>query len=394
MKARKTILSAAVAGASFGAVLLVALAMYGSFSSERPSGSAAPVAERARNFLHFAPGAPQLAYLNLAPVEEIPEPVSEPLPARIAYDEDVTARVSSPIAGRVLKLLANPGDTVKAGQPLLLLDAPEYGAAVADAAKARAAFQRDDQAYQRARLLFDAGVLARRDVESAEAERAQSLAEDRRANARLRNLAPFGNIDGDNGEHFTLRAPISGILVDRQVNPGTEVRPDAPNPLFVITNPRRLWVLVDLPERDLGTAHIGQAALLETDALPGERFEARIAQVSAVLDPNTRRIPLRLAFSNRDGRLRPEMFARVTLVGDPDKKVIRVPNTAVMTEGVNQFVFVAKTAETIEKRPVKLAQQSNDYSVVAEGLHDGERIVTKGALLLNSEFEGGSSEGK
>lgn len=388
---RKTVLLIIFAGVAIALTLLLALALYSTASSE-----ARPVPARAntsgkpdRLVLHFPPGAPQLAYLRIAPVEEIPEPAADALPAHITYDEDATARVSSPIAGRVIRLLAKPGDRVTAGQALAWLDAPEYGAAVADLAKARAALERDEQAYKRAKLLFDGGVLARRDLESTTADLAQSRAEERRATGRLKNLAPYGDPAEAGNERYVLRAPISGMLVDRQVNPGSEVRPDAPGPLFVITDPARLWVLADLPENAIGVARNGQRAVVDVDAWPGEHFSGQVAYVGAVLDAASRRVPVRVTLANRDGRLRPEMFGRVTLLADSQKKVIRVPNSAIITEGVNHFVFVEKETGVLEKRAVTTDRQDRDYSILARGLNTGERIVTQGALLLNTEFDGG-----
>lgn len=390
---RRTLLYAVIAGASLAGVLLLALTLYGTAESrpERTPDATTAAVSREHNVLRFAAGAPQLAYLHIASLEEIPEPASDALPARVAYDEDVTARVSSPIAGRVLRLLARPGDTIEAGQPLLELDAPEYGQALADLAKARAARELDEHAYARSRLLYDHGVLARRELESAQADLAQARAEEQRARGRIRNLVPFGNENGETGGRYILRAPIAGVLVDRQVNPGSEVRPDAPNPLFVITDPSRLWVLADLPERALDAAHAGQQTLIEVDAFADTRFRGRVAYIGTALDPNTRRIPVRITVDNRDGRLRPEMFARVTLLADTGKNVIRVPNTAIVTEGVSNFVFVEKAPGTLEKRAVRLEHQTADHSVVAEGITGGERIVTQGALLLSSELEGGGS---
>lgn len=337
--------------------------------------------------LRFSQDAPQLAYVHIEQVDEVAEPVSDPLAGRITYDEDVTARVSSPIAGRVVRLQAKPGDSVKAGQPLLWLDSPDYGAAVADLQKADAGLRQKDQAYQRAKTLFEGQVLARKDLEATEADLAQARAEYARAKGRMKNLTLVDPHGADST--FMLRAPISGMVVDRQVNPGTEVRPDAPNPLFVITDPAHLWVVVDLSERELGKVHRGQAVRVEADAYPGLFLETRIDAVGEVLDPATRKIQARCLLANPKFNLKPEMFARVTLLSDSNSKVIQIPNTALITEGLHHYVFVEKAPGELEKRPVTLSHQGQETSVVADGLTAGTRIATRGALLLNSELAGG-----
>ncbi|MDP1704602.1 MAG: efflux RND transporter periplasmic adaptor subunit, partial [Sulfurimicrobium sp.] len=196
-------------------------------------GEALAAGGAAVQVLRYSPGAPQLNYLRIQPVAEIPEPASEPLNGRIAYDENRTSRVSSPIAGRVVKLVAQPGDHVKAGQPLLWLDSPDLGSALADQRKADVDLHLKNLAYQRAKTLFEGEVLAKKDFESADADLKQSQAEASRAHARMKNLTS-GSTAGLDGR-FALRAPITGIVAERQANPGAEIRPDNPAPLYVIT---------------------------------------------------------------------------------------------------------------------------------------------------------------
>lgn len=336
--------------------------------------------------LRFATGAPQLNYLRIQPVAEVPEPATDPLNGRIAYDENRTSRVSSPVAGRVVKLEAQPGDMVKAGQPLLWLDSPDLGSAVADLRKAEADQHQKRLAFQRARSLFEGEVLARKDLESAEADLKQSGAEAERARARVKNLAPGGSV-GD-GNRYALKAPLAGVVAERQVNPGAEVRPDNPNPLFVITDPAHLWSVIDLPERDLGKVHVGQPVSIEVDAYPGRRFRGKVTSIGAILDPATRRVQVRCALDNPEQLLKPEMYARVTPLSEPARMALQVPNTALITEGLYSFVFVETSPGVLEKRRVTPAAQGRDVSVLREGLKAGEKVVTTGALLLNSELTG------
>ena len=377
-------------------VLLVAvgLAGYGVYAkyfavkvTRRDPAGVLPAPES--NVLHYAPAAPQLANLRIQAVADMPEPASEPLPARIAYDESHTTRVSSPVAGRVIRLGAQAGDKVAAGQPLLWLDSPDYGSAIADAAKAEADLQLKQSAYARAKMLFEGEVLARKDLETAEADLHQSRAEAQRAALKLRNYSQAGSVSRI-GERYALRAPISGVVTERQVNPGMEVRPDAQTPLFVITDPARLWVVIDLPETVLGKAHPGQAVAIEVDAFPGETFQARVLSVGTALDPVSRRAQIRCELANPDRRLKPEMFARATLIADTQHRVLRVPNSALIVTGLYYFVFVETAPGNLEKRRVAVTNQNRDYSIVTQGLKAGERIVSTGALLLNSELAGGA----
>jgi cobalt-zinc-cadmium efflux system membrane fusion protein len=353
-------------------------------SSEPPAQLPAPAHVNARE-LRFPPDSAQLTFIKAEPVQALPEPLLDPLSARIAYDENHTARIASPIAGRVTRILAQPGERVKAGQQLLQLDSPDFAGAAADVAKSQADLQLKTKAYARSRELFDAEVIARKDFETAESELRQSEAEQTRARQRLRNLDP--GVTAVAGG-YALRSPLSGIVAERSVNPGSEVRPDAPNPLFVITDPAHLWVIVDLPERNLGALHTGQDVEVEVDAYPDKRFPARVAAVGEVLDPATRRVQVRCVLDNPQHLLKPEMYARVTPLADSRVKLPRIPNSALLTVGLYSYVFVEREPGVFERRQVTLGLQGRSESYVKQGLADGDRVVTAGALLLNSELAG------
>ena len=333
--------------------------------------------------LRYPQGAPQLSFIEVKAVEAMPEPLLDPLNARVAYDENHTARVSSPIAGRAVRIEAQPGDAVRAGQPLLVVDSPDYAAAIADLRKSDADLRQKRLAFDRAETLFKGEVLARRDFESADTDVRQAEAENSRARLRLANLNPGGHVAAD---RYVLRSAIAGVVAERQVNPGAEVRPDAPNPLFVVTDPTHLWVIIDLPERHLGRVAVGQKVSIEVDAYPGTSFWGKVASIGEVLDPATRRVQVRCVVDNPGRRLKPEMFARVTPVGDERIKLMRIPNSALVVQGLHSFVFVEKEPGVFEKRLVTLGLQGRDESYVKQGLAAGEHVVTKGALLLNSEL--------
>lgn len=351
------------------------------------AASSAKTAAVARsNELRFTAGSPQLNFIKVEAVVLLPEPLLDPLSARVAYDEDRTARVSSPIAGRVTRILVQPGDYVAAGQLLVLIDAPDFAAAIADVDKSAAELQLKQRAHSRASELFQAEVIARKDFEAAESDLRQSEAESTRAKQRLRNL-DRGLSRGAPGS-YELRAPIAGVVAERSINPGVEVRPDLPNPLFVITDPTHLWVIVDLPERNLGAVKVKQDVVVEVDAYPTERFAAKVTSIGEVLDPSTRRVQVRCVLDNPKRLLKPEMYARVTLLAGKQNLLPRIANSSLITEGLYSFVFVEKEPGVFERKRVELGLQGRSVSYVKDGLGEGDRVVTGGALLLNSELAG------
>jgi cobalt-zinc-cadmium efflux system membrane fusion protein len=328
--------------------------------------------------------APQLTFLKVEEAKTYSEPSVESLNARLDYDDNKTARVFSPVSGRVVEIMADAGEAVKKGDPLLRIDSPDFAAAASDRVKADADLVRKKQGYERAKQLYEAKGIALRDLESAEGDFHQAEAEANRALARLKNLT-----NGGTDASYILRAPIDGIVSERQVNAGSEVRPDASDPLFVVTNPKHLWVFVDLPELYLNKIAIGQTVEVEVDAYPGEMFDSEVSVIGEVLDPVTRRVQVRCELeNNHEHKLKAEMFARVTPIKDAESEVPRVPNAAIFAQGVNSFLFVELSRGQFQRRRVELGIQGREYTFVKHGLKKGERVVVTGALLLNSELSG------
>jgi cobalt-zinc-cadmium efflux system membrane fusion protein len=379
-----------IAAALAMALLIAAIAYYnrvGNAAAPAPLNEG-PLAIRVDGQkLHFAAGAPQLAYLKIEAVTAEPVPLSEPLNGRLAYDDNVTARVSAAVAGRLVKLVAQAGSSVRQGDLLAEIDAPDFAQAVADTRRAEADLRTKQAAYERAKMLADGGVLAKKDLESADNDHQAAEAEAERARARYRNLDASHGKRGSVAQQYALRAPLAGIVTERQANPGTEVRPDQANPLFVVSDPTRLWAIAELAEKDLGKVRIGQSVSVLVDAYPEQRFPAKVKAIGDVLDPQTRRVQVRCDLANGKRLLKPEMFARIVPESEGPSRP-RLPNAALISEGLHTSVFVETESGVVEKRRVKLAFRGQNESYVEEGVAAGERVVTVGALLLNAEMAG------
>ncbi len=381
MNPSKTILWAAVA-------LALACGAYAAwrFTASQPAPATAPPAAAQAvgpGELQYPPGAPQLTMLRSSPADVFAVPAMQPLEARLAYDEDVTARLSVPVSGRVTALHARAGDSVKAGQPLLVMDSPDIGSALADLERAEADVQARRKAAARLRELAPGDAVPAREVEQAETELAQASAERARAERRLKNLNPLGQ--AVHGQSLTLRSPLNGVVTERNAGPAMELSPALPAPLFVVSDLRRLWVLVDLPESLAGQVHPGDRLMLEAEPA-GRRQEARVEQVGRVIDPNTRRAVLRATVDNRDGSLMPEMFVRAWLQARDGGQAVRVPNAAIVNRGVYAYAFVEPQPGRFQRRRVEIAARGGAYSFVKQGLKAGEQVVTSGALLLDAEM--------
>ena len=350
-----------------------------------PSSTAPPLPSNgpANDSLRYPPGSPQLAMIHAEPLRVSSVPLGEPLSARLAYDEDATARVSVAVAGRIVALKVAPGDRVKAGQVLAEIDAPDFGTALADLQKAKADETRKHQVLDRALALQPGEAIAAKEVEAARADLLQAQAETARAEQRLRNLNPRGL--PVQGQRIVLTSPLAGVVTERNANPGLEVAPGMAAPLFVVADTRRLWLLIDLPEKLIPRVQLGSSVDVESDAYAGERFKARVVQLGQVLDPNTRRATVRALLDNASGRLLPEMYVRALLLQNSGQGVA-VPNSALVNRGLYTYVFVQLADGSFKRREVKLLTRGSETSFVGEGLKDGEAVVVTGALLLDAEI--------
>lgn len=333
--------------------------------------------------IRYAPGASQLSMIQSQLIPVTPVPIADQLSARIAYDEEVTARIGVSFSGRIIALKAAPGDVVKAGQALAIIDSPDFGTAFADLNKARADEKRKQLAVKRAKDLVPGEAISTRDWEAVQADYAQAQAETARAEQRLKNINPHDlNIKG---QRVTLASPMDGVVTERNATPALEVSPNMATPLFVVTNPKSLWLMIDLPETLLGQVMLGSEVALLSDAYPQDRFSAKIIQLGQVINPNTRRANVLARIDNSAGKLLPEMFVRASILQNSGQGV-RVPNESIMIRGIYSYVFVETKPGEFTLRPVKLLKRGIDFSYVGDGLKGDEKIVTKGALLLDAEM--------
>jgi len=315
----------------------------------------------------FPAGSPQVAALISEKIEARKEAVLR-FNGRLVWDEDRTVRVSSPFGGRVLKIDVRLGDPVRKGQTLAVIAAPELGVAQSEARKA----EQDDALAQknltRVAELYGAGVAPAKDLQASEAEAARAAAERARTVARLKL---YGAAAGAVDQRFALGAPIDGVVVERNLNPGQELRAEnqGDKGLFVISDPQRLWFVLDVAEGDAGA--------VKPDTVTG-----KITNVADFVDPQTRTVKVRGTVENPGRRVKAEMFVTAELKV-PAARGFIVPAKAVFLRGEQNYVFVDAGDGRFVRKPVRLGPATADgHQVVLEGLAADEKVVTEGGLLL------------
>jgi membrane fusion protein, heavy metal efflux system len=312
------------------------------------------------------------------------------LTGRLGWNENRTTRLTPPVAGRIVRLAASVGERVGRGALLAELSSPDFGQAQSDAAKAAADVSVAQRSRERIAALYERGAAARKDLDAAESDLVRARAEAQRSAARLARWG--GDLASAPDQLYRMRSPIPGVVVERNANPGLEVRPDSPNPVFVVSDPSTLWVFLDLSERDLSEVAAGDSLRVRSGAYPGRAFEGRLDVVGDALDPATRMVKARGTVENPDGSLKAEMYVSVEAASRGAREAVVVPSRAILVEGERRFCFVEEGPARFKRVPVSVGVE-REGKVAVSGLSSGARVVTEGGLLLASLLDSRSDRG-
>jgi cobalt-zinc-cadmium efflux system membrane fusion protein len=301
------------------------------------------------------------------------------LPAVVEADPARLVKVAPPLAGRIVRLNKQLGDAVKAGDVLFVIDAPDLAQANADAAKAQAALTLTRRNRERQRELDRSDLVAHRDLEQAQSDYEQAASEAARASARLSQAGARAGVAATDGK-LAVRSPIAGRVVELAAAEGAYWN-DATAPLMTVADLSQVFVSANAQEKDLAQLYAGQQATVKLDAYP-QALKGQVRYIAEMLDADTRTVKLRLPFDNRDGRLKPGMFALATLLSRAHPGIV-VPMAAVIQSGFSSRAFVEVKPGQFAPRDLKLGAQIGEQVEVLAGLKAGERIVVKDGVLLN-----------
>jgi membrane fusion protein, heavy metal efflux system len=361
---------------------------------ERTPVPPVPKVDSGNGTVSFAPNAPELASIAVQAAQPQTFAVTH-VTGRLYWDDDLTVRVFTPVAGRVIALRADLGQPVAAGSPLAEIDSPDFSQALANARTAVGNLAAADKAYTRSQDLLQHGAAAQKDVETAQAAYVAALAERDRAEAVLAN---YGGSDQSTNPVYILRSPLAGVVVEKNINPGQELRADlmlanAPNlfaPSFVVSDPAKLWLQIDVAETDLTAVQKGQQLRVFSDALPGRVFDGVVDNISDTMDPATRTIKVRGVVDNPGKLLKAEMYVTVEVVRKPDQVAqmgVEVSSKALFMKGEDSYLFIEESPGHFQRKLVKAGIEKDNKVPVLEGVRAGQKVVTEGALLLQALVE-------
>jgi cobalt-zinc-cadmium efflux system membrane fusion protein len=356
-----------------------------------------------RNPRLYRPSDAEWATLTIEPVEQRPFRTERATEGKIAVDEDRSTPIFSPYAGRITKLMARPGDSVAAGQPLFTVEATDmvqaqndFMTAVAGLNKARSQLNLAQIVERRNKDLYEGKAVALKEWQQSQNDLTAAQNDLRSAESALeavRNrLRILGRTDAEITEfqntgrisaETPIFAPIAGTIVQRKVGPGQYVNAGASDPVFVIGDLSTVWLVAFVRETDAAFVQAGQDVTFTVLAYPDRTFEAKLSYVAAGLDPATRRLMVRATIDNQDRLLKPEMYANVSIITAKDLTGVAVPREALIYEGSTVRVWVAHDDRTIELREIKTGLTNGNMIQAVEGLAAGEKVVIKGSLFID-----------
>ena len=310
----------------------------------------------------------------------------------VITDPDHYAEVSPPSSGQVVEVRTSLDAQVDRGTVMAILRSTELGHARATLAGAEARRDLARQAVERKRTLAAERIVARRELEEAEATLQSAEAEVRAAAAAVRALGGTDDADASDPALFSVRAPIAGRVIDRRAVIGRHADPDMP--LFILARVDRVMVVMHAFERDAVHVRPGDVAHVTLLALPGREFDGRVRVVGQQVEPDSRTLPIRIALDNRDGALRPGMSAAARVdIGASDDTLLTVPAAALQRVGDRWLVFVPVDRHDYEMRVVGRGRDLGNEVEIVSGLTRGEVVVVDGAFLLKAEAEKRSGGG-
>src|ERR1700761_4449100 len=396
------------------AVAAALLVLAGSFYYGAPHPGAPPprnseVSSQSRKGSgRYTPTAAEWASLTIEPVTEHNFRAEHVTEGKIAVNEDRSTPVFSPYTGRVVRLLAKPGDSVTQGQPLFVIEAADtvqaqndFITALTGVNKAKSALDLAQLQDTRAKDLFEGKAVPLKDYQQSQATLIQAQNDMRSSRTALeaaRNKLQILGFDdaaiasfqekGRLDPSTTVFSPIAGTVVQRKAGPGQFINSGASDPVYIIGDLSTVWLIAFVRETDAAVVSVGQQINFSVLALPAHPFVARVDYVSTSIDPNTRRLLVRATVDNKDGLLKPEMFANVTLYSSGEHPAVGVPKQALIYEGAQVHLWVAHDDKSIELRQIKTGLVNGDLVEVIGNLKAGEQIITKGSLFIDRAASG------
>src|SRR5450631_872428 len=302
------------------------------------------------------------------------------LTGKVDFNEDNVIKIYPTISGQVSDIKVMTGDYVTQGQTLAIMRSSDMAGYSNDYVTAKSNVDIAKKSLDAANDMYKSGLASQRDQLAAQEGYNQAVSAFEKAK-RVLNLNG-GSMSGE----YTVRSPINGFVVERQVNNNMMIRADNATGLFTISDLKNVWVMANVYESNIAFVKTGDSVSITTLSYPGKIFRGKIDKIMNVLDPSNKVMKLRIVLSNPGYLLKPEMFASVVVNTTENKRMISIPSRALIFDHSQYYVLVYKSPTDITIRPVQVLNTVGERSYISDGLAEGERLIGTEALLIYQEL--------
>lgn len=308
-----------------------------------------------------------------------------PLSGEVSYDENRVMKVYARSGGQVIQSGLSLGDKVTAGQVLAVIKSADVAGSFADVSSADADIAITKRQMENQEALYKNGIASEREYTEAKQDYQKALAAKQKISSQIEINGGKGA--GANGT-YTLTAPTSGYVVEKNVNQGDFIRPDMNGSLFTISDLKDVWVWANVYEADISKVKEGTAVKVKTLAYPDKVYDGKIDKVSEVLDPVNKALRVRVRLSNADMTLKPQMFAQVLVSNSQDQKALCVPTSSLIEQDGKNYVVVYNNDHDMKIAEVSLLKTNGDRTFISSGVTAGQKIITENEILVFQQLMG------
>jgi len=370
-------------------VLALTLLVVACSKKEGPSNAVEPAPPKTSaqpSEVRLSPEAVKSAGIRIEEVDEHPASSSMRFTATVEANQQATQQVTPLVSGRVDQVHAALGDSVRAGSVLAVVSSPEVAEMHGKLLEARAKHRLAESTLKRTKKLSDLGATAGKDLSAAEAEMQTAEAEVRHLENSLHTIGAVPETTGHNIAAVALRSPITGVITERNVNPGAGVEPG--KALFTVANLSTVWVIANIPESDVASIRKGALAKVTASVLGSRTIEGTVSYIDPNLNEQTRSARVRVSVANPNGLLKAGMFCQVDITPSAmnGAEQLMIPDSSIQRLGDKSVVFIDRGNGTFAAREVTLGEKVGDRRQVLAGLVPGDHIVTNGGFTLKSQL--------
>ena len=306
----------------------------------------------------------------------------------VDFDNDQATSVLAPFSGPVTRLLVSLGAQVKTGTPLAIVDSPDFATAISAYRKALSSARTSRRLADLDKDLLEHNGVSQREQAQAETDAVSAEADRDAALQELVSLKVASQTikdiqDGRPVTHTeaTIRSPIAGTVVERLISPG-QLLEAGTTPCFTVADLSRVWVLGQLFGADVTAISTGDTAQVVT-GIGSSSLSGKVDNISALVDPNTRSVQVRVVVDNPGNLLRKQMYVRVFIQAHQETTGLLIPVSAVLRDDENlTFVYVAQSDGSFARRHVTVGFRAGDRYEIDDGLHAGDQVVVAGGIFV------------